>query len=121
MIEVQNGYIKLGNKWQMDAKIEIQTTLPELEKQGCLFLNESLRKMREPTTVTMKGTLDDFRLDLFKELYQSAQSTPLFLMSKEMYWSLQYLAQGKRYPSPRKRKSKMRMSKKWRGYERRDI
>jgi hypothetical protein len=35
-------------------------------------------------------------------------------VDKHRYWQLQYLAQGKRYPSPRKRKSPMRMSKKWR-------
>lgn len=121
MIEEQNGYIKLGDKW-IDAKIEVHVDLPELEEQGCPFnLNESLRKMREPTTVTVDGTLTDLHLELFKELYQSAQSTPLFLISKEMYWSLQYLAQGKRYPSPRKRKSKARMSRKWRRYEQQTI
>jgi hypothetical protein len=30
------------------------------------------------------------------------------------YLQLQYAAQGKRYPNPRKRKSQARMSKKWR-------
>jgi hypothetical protein len=30
------------------------------------------------------------------------------------YWALAYFIQGKHYPSPKKRKSKMRMSKRWR-------
>jgi len=39
-----------------------------------------------------------------------------FSVWNDPYWETVYRRQGKHYPKPRKRKSKMRMSKKWREY-----
>lgn len=56
------------------------------------------------------GALMDMMHDNFMEPQEVYYYAPI-----HRYWELQYLAQGKRYPSPRKRKSQARMSKKWRG------
>jgi hypothetical protein len=57
-------------------------------------------------------TQDDID-DLLKMMYQNARDDPFHMqISQETLWMLEYAWQGRRYP--RKRKSKMRMSKKWR-------
>lgn len=48
-------------------------------------------------------------------LFTGSQSHYVHYMSRQMSWELEYLAQGKRYPSPKRRKSQARMSREWRG------
>jgi hypothetical protein len=55
--------------------------------------------------------LNAFIDSVFRD-YQDSEV--LVYVSQKTLWILQYLAQGKHYPSPKKRKNKSRMSKKWR-------
>lgn len=75
------------------------------------------------TTATLEETIafDSFTvntalLELGDALLEQYQSSDVHVfMFKETAWKLLYISQGKRYPSPRKRKSQARMSRKWRG------
>jgi hypothetical protein len=52
-------------------------------------------------------------MDKVHDHYTSSEEV-YFYVYKRRYWDMQYASQGKRYPSLKKRKSKARMSKKWR-------
>ncbi len=60
-------------------------------------------------------TLDDIKALSDKMIDHYTWSEAYFHVSQQTYWYMQYAAQGKRYPSPKKRKSQARMSRKWRG------
>jgi len=75
------------------------------------------REMFKPIEGKIEGTfipgegLNAF-IDIIFRDYQDSEI--LVYVSQQTLWMLQYFAQGKRYPSPKKRKGKARMSKKWR-------
>jgi len=69
------------------------------------------RELFKPIEVKMEGTftpgegLNAFIDSMFSEVEK--ESTVECYVSKQTLWELQYLAQGKRYPKPRKQKSKV--------------
>jgi|ERR1041385_1992587 hypothetical protein len=63
-------------------------------------------------TLTQEGIAS--LMDMIADHYLEPSEVYVYVPNHR-YWQLQYLAQGKRYPSPRRRKSQARMSKKWRG------
>jgi hypothetical protein len=68
------------------------------------------REMFKPVEVKMEGTftagegLNAFIDSMFSEVER--ESTVACYVSQQTLWMLQYAKQGKRYPSPKKRKSK---------------
>lgn len=74
------------------------------------MFNKPIEGKIEGTFVAGEG------LNAFIDMLRSEpiQAEVTCYITKQRYWELQYLAQGKRYPNVRKCKSKIRMSKKWR-------
>jgi len=65
-------------------------------------------------TSTLSSADIDALIDQVEDHYLSPPEI-YYYVSKERYWMLQYMAQGKRYPRPRRRKSEVwreRMQKK---------
>lgn len=64
----------------------------------------------------MTGQISKDAIDLMLEqMYSNARENPdMIYISKHTYWSFVYAQQGKRYPKERRRKSKIRMGRKWR-------
>ena len=76
------------------------------------------RELFEHPVVKVKGTLTSEGIGVLMGMLQFDNDREIVCcISKQRYWELMYLAQGKRYPKPRKRKSPMRMSKKVRKAE----
>lgn len=78
------------------------------------------RELFKPVTAHVVGTftpgdgLNDFIEKMFSEVEYATEAK--WYISQQTVWMLEYLAQGKRYPKPRKQKSKVwreRMKKKY--------
>ncbi|SRR6266571_103841 len=70
------------------------------------------------TTFKATGTLTSRDITSLMDMMVDHYLTPPEIyvhVPNHRYWQIQYAAQGKHYPRPRKRKSQARMSKKWRG------
>jgi hypothetical protein len=76
------------------------------------------REIFERPVVDVKGTLTSEGIGVLMGTLELDRDREIVCcISKQRYWDIQYAAQGKRYPRPKRLKSKARMSKKWREYE----
>jgi hypothetical protein len=109
---MNNGEVKIGSsilpitEWQIHHR---PVDAPVIN------FSKMIKEMQD-VSIHVEGTLTQQDIEaLLRSMYQNARDNPYCMyVDQETLWRLEYAWEGKRYPSPRKRKSKARMSKRWR-------
>lgn len=99
----------------IQVKLETQSYTEAIPKG--LKLYNDLFQSRSSVINGIEGILTPEGEDAFNrriDMYRNEKNEVIFFVAKQRYWELLYLSQGKRYPRPRRCRSKARMARKWR-------